>query len=137
MRDDWGPRQQQDDERQNTNQGMQPGQNDGYPPGYPPGWPPPGYRPPGSGMATASMVLGILSLVLWTGFIGYIIMAPLAIIFGVVAKKQGSTSGMATAGIVMGIVSIAGAILFSAVCGAFVCAVWDEIWHDVMWEMGL
>ena len=137
MRDDWGPRQQQQDDGQNTNQGMQPGQGDGYPPGYPPGWIPPGYKPPGSGMATASLVLGILSLVFWIGYIGYVVMAPLAIIFGAVAKKQGSTSGFATAGIVMGIVSIALAVLFWVACGAFICAIWDEVWNEVMWEMGL
>ena len=110
-------------------------QSEALPPGYPPygGGFPPGYRQPGSGMATASMVLGILSLVFWLLYIGYIIMAPLAIIFGVVAKRQGNPSGMATAGIVMGIISIALGILFWVACGAFIWAIWDEI----MWEMGL
>ena len=140
MRDDWGPwNQGQQDENQNTNQGMPAGQNEGFPPGYPPtgGGFPPGYRPPGSGMATASMVLGILSLVFWSLLLGYIIMAPLAIIFGVIAKKQGSPSGMATAGIVMGIISIVSGILFWVACGAIICAFWDEIWYEVMYELAL
>ena len=147
MRDDWGPwTQAQQDQNQNANQGTQQGhppqghppqQGGSYPGGYPPGVFPPGYKPPGHGMATAAMVLGILSLVFWLLYIGYIVFAPLAIIFGAVAKKQGSPSGMATAGIVMGIVSVAGGILFWVVCGAFICAIWDDIWYEVMWEMGL
>jgi tetrahydromethanopterin S-methyltransferase subunit B len=71
-----------------------------------------GGNPRGHGMAVTSMIMGILSLVLWCICIGYIIFAPLAIIFAVVAKKQGSTSGMATAGLVTGIVSAVGGILY-------------------------
>ena len=153
MRDDWGPwngtkqdgnqnPNQQNPNQQNSNHWMSPSQlqqqSEGYPPGHPPqgGGFPPGYRPPGSGMATASLVLGILSLVFWILYIGYIIMAPLAIIFGAVAKRQGNLSGFATAGIVMGIVSIAGAILFWVACGAFMCAIWDEVMLEMM-EMGI
>ena len=131
--DDWGPwNGTQQGENQNMNQSQPPG----YPPaggGYPPGYPPPGgypdYRPPANGLAIASMVLGIMSLVLWIAVWGYIIMAPLAIILGAVAKKKGNQSGMATAGIVMGIISISTGVLFWVACGAFLCAMWD----DMMW----
>ena len=86
--DDWGPWNSTQQGNQNPNQGMQ--QGEGYPPGYPPpgGGFPPGYKPPGHGMAIASMVLGILSLVFWIGYIGYIIMAPLAIIFGLSLRNK-------------------------------------------------
>ena len=132
--DDWGPwNGTQQNENQNMNQPPPPG----YPPpggGYPPGYPPTGgypydYKPPGNGLAIASMVLGILSLVLWITVWGYIIMAPLAIIFGAVARKKGNTSGMATAGIVMGIISLSTGVLFWVACGAIVCAMLD----DFMW----
>jgi len=83
-------------------------QNQYYPPQPPTG----GGNEPGHGMAIASMVMGILSLVLWCACIGYIIFAPLAIIFAVVAKKQGSTSGMVTAGMATAIVSIVGGIIY-------------------------
>ena len=71
-----------------------------------------GGDPPGHGMAVASMIMGIFSLVFWCLCIGYIIFAPLGIIFAVVARKQGSAGGMTTAGLVMSIVSIAGGILY-------------------------
>lgn len=60
-------------------------------------------KQPGSGLATASLVLGILSLVL---FMFPFITSILAIIFGGVAKSKGNKSGMATAGLVCGIISI-------------------------------
>ena len=71
-----------------------------------------GGKEPGHGMAVASLVMGILSLVLWCICLGYIIFAPLGIIFAAVAKKQGSTSGMSTAGLVTSIVSIVTGILY-------------------------
>ncbi len=54
---------------------------------------------PGRGMAIASLVLGILSLVC-CGLLPGI----LAVIFGCVAQYKGNTSHMATAGIVCGII---------------------------------
>ena len=75
--------------------------------------PPMGWaKPPGQGMATASLVMGILSLVFWCLCIGYAIFAPLGIIFCIVAKNQGSTSGMATAGLVTSIISIVTGIIY-------------------------
>ena len=59
-------------------------------------------KTPGLGLAIASMICGILSLLcLWY------ICGSLGIIFGAVAKNKGSRSGMATAGIVCGILGIA------------------------------
>ena len=60
-------------------------------------------KQPGSGLATASLVLGILSLIL---FMFPFIPSILAIIFGGVAKSKGNKSGMATAGLVCGIISL-------------------------------
>lgn len=65
---------------------------------------PPKVKEPGRGFAIASMVLGILSVVL-----GHLILGILAIIFGGVAKSKGSYSRMATAGIVCGVI---GCILY-------------------------
>lgn len=64
-----------------------------------------------NGLSVAALVLGIV----WLGGIGSV----LALIFGLVARRQirgsggrQSGSGMATAGIVLGIVGIVGAILW-------------------------
>ena len=69
-------------------------------------------KQPGSGLATASLVLGILSLVL---FMFPFITGILAIIFGGVAKSKGNKSGMATAGLVCGIISLVLWILLIAI----------------------
>ncbi len=91
----------------------------GQPPGYPPGGaPPPGYVPFGgpagpasrtNGFAVASLVLGIVGLLLCFTFIPWI----LAIIFGVIAMRQCSEDssytgrGMAVAGLVLGVIAAA------------------------------
>lgn len=71
-------------------------------------------RPRTSGLAIASMILGILSLVFcWLPYFIGVMMSVLAIIFGGVAMGQTSRDptlggrGMAIAGLVCGIVSIA------------------------------
>ncbi len=56
----------------------------------------------GKGMAIASLVCGLVALFCTGG-----ILSVLALIFGIIAKKQGSKSGMATAGIVLGAIGIA------------------------------
>lgn len=75
----------------------------GYPP---PGYPPYGYPPRSNGMATASMVIGIIALVFtFIPFIGLIswLLAPLAIIFGIVGMSQPDLPrGQAIAGLVTG-----------------------------------
>ncbi len=73
-------------------------------------------RPPGSGMAVASMVLGIISLALFCASYIAIPCAIVAIVLGVVARKRvlagtGSGKGMATAGIICGVISAALSLL--------------------------
>ena len=77
----------------------------------------------GGGLATAALVCGILGLV--GGFIPVVswftgILAILAIIFGVIARKNGPEDkrGMATAGMVMGIIAVALTLLVILACGA-------------------
>ncbi|MGC5034281.1 MULTISPECIES: DUF4190 domain-containing protein [unclassified Streptomyces] len=56
-----------------------------------------------NGMAIASLCCGIVGL-----FILNIILGPLAIVFGVVARRQGggNGAGMAKAGIILGVVAV-------------------------------
>lgn len=61
---------------------------------------------PAKGLAVASLVLGIISLIVFA-----VIAGPLGIIFGGLAKSKGNRSGMATAGIVCGIIGVAGWLL--------------------------
>ena len=87
----------------------------GYPPppGYPPTYPP---RPRTNGMATASMILGIASLVLAGCLWFFPILPILAIVFGHVSltqiNRQGTSGkGMAIAGMVTGYVGLFIALL--------------------------
>lgn len=64
------------------------------------------------GMATASLVLGIISL-----FVAGIILGTLATIFGAISMnklEKGDGRGMAVAGLITGIVGIIGGIIFIA-----------------------
>lgn len=70
---------------------------------------------PGKGAATASMVLGIISVVLW--FFGY--SALVSVILGIVglilagnAKKAGFVGGMQTAGFVLSLIGLIGGAIF-------------------------
>jgi len=101
---------------------MPPPPPSGQPGGFPA--PPPGYQPygspgqgmvPNSGMAVASLVLGLVSVLCC--FFGLPIPGILSIIFGFTSRKQTRTgerrgAGMATAGIVLGIVTVALAAIF-------------------------
>ncbi len=75
----------------------------------------------GSGFAIASLVLGILSVLLgWLPFVGWILVI-LALVFGILALikiKKGTASGknMAIAGLVLGGIGL----LFAIMMGAFV-----------------
>ena len=67
---------------------------------------------PGKGLAIASMILGIISLLCFPAITG-----TLGIIFGGIAKSKGCTSGMATAGIVCGVIGVALWLLMLVACG--------------------
>lgn len=101
------------------------------PGGMPPVPPMPPIGKPGEGMATASMVLGIISLLAALGFfwipVAPQILAIVGIALGASAKKQGNISATATAGIVMSIIALAlGLILLIGVigCAALACVYW-------------
>lgn len=81
---------------------------------------------PGKGAATASMVLGIVSVVLW--FFGY--SALVSVILGIVglilagnAKKAGFVGGMQTAGFVLSLIGLIGGAIFFVACVVCVGAI--------------
>ncbi|MGD9483414.1 DUF4190 domain-containing protein [Streptomyces sp. TRM70308] len=65
-------------------------------------------RSTGNGMAIASLVVGVISL-----FVFSIVLGPIAVILGVVAHQR-AASGMAKAGIVLGVIATVLAIIFIA-----------------------
>jgi len=71
-----------------------------------------------NGLAVASLVLGIIGLVLFWTVWGGILLGILAVIFGAVglskAGRGGPNKGMATAGLVLGVLAIIGSVLFIA-----------------------
>ena len=76
---------------------------------------------PGKGAATASLVLGIISVVLW--FFGY--SALVSVILGIVglilagnAKKAGFNGGIRTAGFVLSLIGLIGGAIFFVACAA-------------------
>lgn len=90
-----------------------------------------------NGMATAALVLGIVSIVM--GFFGWIgiICGLLAIIFAVIAKKKikenpalASSKGAATGGLVMGIIGLIIGIAITVIAIMFVKAVANEFDSD-------
>ena len=102
-------------------------------PGYPPQqayvpvqYPQPAYPPPnqypvfgtppaaesGSGMAVASLVLGILSLVPWWILYVGLPIAIVGIIMGALGRRSVSRRGIATAGLVCSIIGLAVLIIF-------------------------
>ena len=112
----------------------------GYPPqqqGYAP--PPPGYapvppKPPGYGMGIASMVLGILALLIcyvpWVN-IASLVLSIVGLVLAIMAKKRnaevGAPPGMATAGLVTSIIAlIVSAILF-VTCTVCLCVAGNAI----------
>ena len=70
----------------------------------------------GKGFSVTSLVLGIISLVLWCYWPLSITCAILAIIFGIVGKKR-EGRGMAIAGIVLGIIALCIWVII-LICGA-------------------
>ena len=80
-------------------------------------------RIPGKGAATASMVLGIISVVLW--FFG--MTSILSVILGIIglilagnAKKAGFVGGIQTAGFVLSLIGLIGGALAFLSCVACV-----------------
>ena len=69
----------------------------------------------GRGFGIASMVLGIIALVLFFSFVN-IPLAILAIIFGIIQLMRKAPKGMAISGIVMGISSLFLLVIFRAFC---------------------
>lgn len=81
---------------------------------------------PGKGAATASLVLGIISVVLW--FFGY--SSLISVILGIVglilagnAKKAGFNGGIRTAGFVLSLIGLIGGAIFFVACVACVGAI--------------
>ena len=81
---------------------------------------------PGKGAATASLVLGIISVVLWV--FGY--SALVSVILGIVglilagnAKKAGFNGGIRTAGFVLSLIGLIGGAIFFVACVACVGAI--------------
>lgn len=77
--------------------------------------------PPGKGLATASLVLGIISVCLW--FFGYtsllsVILGIVGIVLAVMSKKQGFEGGIRTAGLVLSIIAVVGGVIFFVACVA-------------------
>ncbi len=78
---------------------------------------------PGKGAAVASLVLGIISVVLW--FFGY--SAVVSVILGIIglvlasnSKKAGYNGGLRTAGFVLSLIGLIGGALFFIACVACV-----------------
>ena len=107
-----------------------------YPPHYPPPYPVPTQQP-GSGLATASMVLGIISLIAALGFfwipVAPQIMAITGLVMGIVAKNQGNRGGSATAGIVLSIIALAWGLIWFISCTA--CVACFTPWWSIPWYL--
>lgn len=101
--------------------------------------------PQSNGMATASLILGIVSIVfVWLWFIG-LICGILAIIFAIMAKKKIKQNpnmggaGSAKGGMITGIIGVAiwiifmilVAVVFTTVAGA----VDQDAWNEAMKEL--
>lgn len=91
---------------------------------------------PGKGAATASLVLGIISVVLW--FFGY--SALVSVILGIVglilagnAKKAGFNGGIRTAGFVLSLIGLIGGAIFFVACVACVGATgaFDDLFSNM------
>lgn len=77
----------------------------------------------GGGLSIASLVCGIIGMVLaFIPIIGFIswILCPLAIILGVIGKRQGGSTGNSAGGIVTGII------------GLFICFAWASLFSAAM-----
>ena len=83
---------------------------------------------PGKGAATASMVLGIIAVVLWFFGYGALVSVILGIIGSVLAgnaKKAGYNGGMRTAGFVLSLIGLIGGAVFFVACAACAGAIYS------------
>ena len=94
---------------------------------------------PGKGAATTSMVLGIISVVLW--FFGY--SALVSVILGIVglilagnAKKAGFVGGMQTAGFVLSLIGLIGGAIFPPIMGALADAMSAQLGAIIVMSVG-
>lgn len=74
---------------------------------------------PGKSAATASMVLGIISVVLW--FFGYssiasVILGIIGLVLASKAKSEGYESGIRTAGFVLSLIGVIGGVIVFIAC---------------------
>jgi hypothetical protein len=80
---------------------------------------------PGNGMAVASLVLGILSILfVWIPFVGLVswILAPIGLVLGLVALKQPFGRGMAIAGSICSGIGLLGCIGWVVLIGVAAAA---------------
>lgn len=80
-------------------------------------------KTPGKGAAIASLVLGIIAVVLW--WFGYssaisVILGIIGLVLASSAKKAGYTGGIRTAGFVLSLIGLIGGAIFFVSCVACV-----------------
>lgn len=89
-----------------------------------------GYQPngeiPGKNKAIASMVLGIVSVVLW--FFGYssivsVILGVIGVVLASKSKEEGYDDSIRTAGFILSIIGVIGGAVFFVACVACVACV--------------
>lgn len=78
---------------------------------------------PGKGAAVASMILGIIAVVLW--FFGYssivsVVLGIIGLVLASNSKKAGYSGGLRTAGFVLSLIGLIGGAFFFIACVACV-----------------
>jgi hypothetical protein len=84
---------------------------------------------PSNGMAIASLVLGIISVVfVWIPVLGMIawVTSPLGLIFGALAMRKPTHRGMAIAGLVCSVVGLVICLCWGLIFGAAISAAASE-----------
>ena len=118
-----------------NNHNQQGGMNQPPVPPYGPYDTPPDYAPPGKGMATGSLVLGIVSIV----FSGPgIILGIIGLILAIIAKKKGFAGGTGTAGLILSIIGIVFgiiAIAFFALLMIGIAELGGDLWDPATWVL--
>lgn len=80
---------------------------------------------PGKGAAVASLVLGIIGVVLWffgVSSIGSVLLGIIGLVLASSSKKAGFVGGVRTAGFVLSLISLIGGALIFIACVACVGA---------------